>query len=158
MKRLQKELQRLVASVEGAGTDGAVPGLRGVALASEEDIGRWILRLEAPPSSLYHGALWQVEVTFPAQYPNAAPKPKFLTPIFHPAIDATTGDVCEGLFSDWTPAAVVADVVGKLSQILLEPGEGTAVINGEAEALRTGNNDEFKARVAKCVATAKSKQ
>lgn len=89
-------------------------------LPNETDFSKWIVRIVGPAYTPYEGGIFQVEVTFPWNYPLSPPTLTFQTQIYHPSID-THGKVCLGAISNWTPALDLRQVLVTLTVLLDNP-------------------------------------
>ena len=50
----------------------------------EDDLTKWSGTLVGPSDTPYEGGIFQLEITFPEEYPYKPPKIIFKTPIYHP--------------------------------------------------------------------------
>jgi peroxin-4 len=94
--------------------------------ASDEDLFQWEAVLKGPrdPASPYHGGLWLLSISVPPNYPLAPPKVSFITPICHPNVHFSTGEICLTLLSGehWTAAYNLSTTVSAIQQLLSSPG------------------------------------
>lgn len=59
--------------------------------------------LLGPESTAFHGGAWKVRLVIPNDYPRSAPKAFFVTKIFHPNVQPSTGEICvDTLKRDWS--------------------------------------------------------
>lgn len=85
--------------------------------------GRWLLQIQIPPS-----------------YPLEAPQVTFATPIIHPNVSFTSGEICLDLFKDaWSPAYSVLEVVRAVRMLLSCP-ETDSPLNVDFAALMRGGD------------------
>ena len=74
----------------------------------------------------YANGIWKFQITFPENYPYAAPKIVFTTKMFHPNICSDNGDVCMDIIKDknlWKPVMNITSVLKSLNQLITgEPG------------------------------------
>ena len=97
-----------------------------------------------PPDSAYDGGIFNVQLTFPTEYPFKPPKVKFTTKIYHPGVYQKNGEICEdSLKKDWGPTRGVEYVMGVLVTMLKQPMLSSAVENAISEEL-SNNPDQFK--------------
>lgn len=52
------------------------------------------LDFHGPADSLYEGGVWRIRVELPENYPYKSPSIGFITKIYHPNIDESSGSVC----------------------------------------------------------------
>lgn len=85
--------------------------------------GRWLLQIQIPPS-----------------YPLEPPQVTFATPIIHPNVSFTSGEICLDLFKDaWSPAYSVLEVVRAVRMLLSCP-ETDSPLNVDFAALMRGGD------------------
>lgn len=120
----------------------------------------WTATLFGPSGSFWEGGMFSVEMVFPPEFPDAPPVVRFLTPIFHPQINAQGIPYLRCLIM-WSNAEQkersVAAIMRQLAGLLAnEPSPEPAThINREAAALHFSRVDEerrdYKRRVRRCV-------
>ena len=64
-----------------------------VDLVSDGSSGRMVGTIMGPHGTPYRGGRFEMEVDVPKQYPFSTIKCRFLTKIWHPNVDHTTGQV-----------------------------------------------------------------
>lgn len=109
----------------------------------ENDLFSWKCLMEGPPDTPYAGGIFHLEITFPAQYPFKQPTIKFITKVYHPAVETETGRICadailaspsvnangdstttttsSGSSSGWGPTLNVRHCLGALYEMLRTP-------------------------------------
>lgn len=94
--------------------------------ATDEDLFEWEAVLKGPrdPSSPYFNGLWLLSIHVPSNYPLAPPKIHFVTPICHPNVHFSTGEICLTLLSGehWAPTYTLSTTLGAIQQLLSAPG------------------------------------
>lgn len=112
--------------------------------ANDEDLFQWeaVLRGPQDPSSPYHGGLWLLSITVPPNYPLAPPKVSFVTPICHPNVHFTSGEICLTLLSGehWTAAYNLSTTVSAIQQLLSTPGLDSPLNVDIANLYREGDS------------------
>jgi len=120
----------------------------------------WVATIFGPSETLWDGGMFQVELVFPPDFPDAPPYVHFLTPIFHPHISPLGVPYMRSLIMwssleprDKSIAALLAALVGVLGK---DPSPEPAThLNPEAAALAFSRSDddkkEYKRRVKKVV-------
>ena len=64
----------------------------------------WTAFLFGPEDSPYKDGIFEVKITIPQNYPMVPPKMMFITRIFHPNVNYSTGEICLDVLKDqWTP-------------------------------------------------------
>jgi hypothetical protein len=75
-----------------------------------------------PRAQVYEGLTYKLSLTFPAEYPYVAPVIRFVTPCFHPNVDAQHGSICLDILKDkWSAAYSVSTILMSLRSLLGEP-------------------------------------
>lgn len=82
----------------------------------------WIL---GPPNSPYKDRFFQLDIQLPMDYPFEPPLVRFLTPIWHPNINPTTGEICNDILKisgeskyAWSPGSDIVSVVMNILAML----------------------------------------
>ncbi len=101
----------------------ANPALLHLGPISDTNLLQWEAVLKGPPSSPYAGGLWLLSISIPPTYPLLPPKITFLTPICHPNINFSTGEICLTLLTTehWSPLYTLSSTLSAVQQLLLDP-------------------------------------
>jgi ubiquitin-conjugating enzyme (huntingtin interacting protein 2) len=82
----------------------------------------WIV---GPPDSPYQDRFFQLEIRLPDDYPFEPPLARFLTPIWHPNINPSTGEICNDILKisgeskyTWSPGSDIVSVVMNILAML----------------------------------------
>lgn len=106
-----------------------------------DDIMKWLAKITGPQKSSYDG-IFDVELSFPKNYPITPPKAKMLTSIYHLNMNNKGKICCSILDNEWDLDKTVADVVDSIYELLEEPVKDSA-INDDALAIFLHNEDEY---------------
>ena len=106
--------------------------------------------LTGPKGTPYDGGKFHISVKLPFTYPNAAPKVRFLTKIYHINIDSN-GVPCPGQIglSNWSPANTIAGLLRNIADKLGDPDATVPrydAVKGVNDLLRL-----FPLRLPKCM-------
>ena len=87
------------------------------------------------------GGRWELSLSIPPTYPNTPPTIHFATPICHPNISFTTGEICLDLLkTTWTPAYGIVSTLEAVQQLLSAGGEPDSPLNIDlAKLIRDGD-------------------
>jgi ubiquitin-conjugating enzyme E2 D/E len=111
-KRILKEMQDMAKSPMDNCTAGPV---------DPENLYLWHGTIIGPEKSPYEGGLFQLEITFPPEYPFKPPKVIFLTKVYHPNINSF-GGICLDILKDaWVPSLTIGKVLLSISSLLTDP-------------------------------------
>jgi ubiquitin-protein ligase len=124
--------------------------LAGVELGDpcEDDIYVLSAHVVGPEGCPYDGGRFALRLTFTEDYPQRPPRGVFTTPIFHPNVSPTTGDICVSVLQrDWQPAHGLAHVLLALRSLLVNPNAESA-LNEAAGRLLLEDYPLFCARAA----------
>mmetsp|Transcript_22876 Transcript_22876/g.91554 ORF Transcript_22876/g.91554 Transcript_22876/m.91554 type:complete len:674 (+) Transcript_22876:266-2287(+) len=110
MKRIEKDLKEL--------SEHAIPGFH--VGARDGLLLQWVLLIEGPEDSPYREGLFLVDVTFPVDYPFAAPSIRFRTRIYHCNV-ALEGNLNMEVLRSWSPTTEMSEVLRSLRRRFLEP-------------------------------------
>lgn len=136
LKRLTHEIQDLQET-----PNEAVLHLGAV---TDEDLFHWEAVLKGPrdQSSPYAGGLWLLTISIPSDYPLKPPKVTFITPICHPNVHFTTGEICLTLLGGehWLPSYTVGSTMNAIQQLLSDPGNDSPLNVDIANLYREGDD------------------
>ncbi|OXB50804.1 hypothetical protein ASZ78_009150, partial [Callipepla squamata] len=131
-KRLQQELVALMVSgTDGggdragpgrAGSNGAAPqmsGDKGISAFPESDnLFRWIGTIDGAAGTAYEELRYKLSLEFPSGYPYTAPTVRFLTPCYHPNVDAQ-GNICLDILKEkWSALYDVRTILLSIQSLL----------------------------------------
>lgn len=107
--------------------------------------------IEGPTGTPYAQKFFQLKLVLPADFPNSPPRGFFLTKIYHPNVDMSTGAICVNtLKRDWSSAVSMSHVLGVIRCLLIVPFPESS-LNDEAGKLFMESYEEY-ARRAKLMA------
>lgn len=86
-----------------------------------DDIFHWTATLMGPQGTPYHGGIFYLNITFPANYPFKPPKINFATKIYHPNINSGGGICLDVLKDNWSPALTISKILISICSLLDDP-------------------------------------
>jgi len=121
--RLQKELKELNKNpVEGFKVE-----------LSDTSLFEWQVYIQGPPGTDYEGGIFKCLMNFPDEYPNAPPKMKFVSDMWHPNV-YPDGGVCISILhtpdpmnqqereeETWRPIQTVESILVSVCSMLSDP-------------------------------------
>ncbi|KAH6942077.1 hypothetical protein HPB50_000652 [Hyalomma asiaticum] len=111
-RRLREELADLVRDA---------PPCCSACPAHRDDLSKWRAVLSGPKGTPYEGGTFSLEITFPEDYPNTAPKIKFITKIYHPNV-SSDGDIgLDVIHGKWSPGMTVDKVLLAITDLMKTP-------------------------------------
>ena len=111
---------------------------------------QWEAVIFGPEDTIWEGGIFTLHLEFSEDYPNKAPKIKFLTNMFHPNIYAD-GSICLDILSHmWSPVYDVSSILTSIQSLLCDPNVNSPA-NHEAAVMYTNNYPEYVARVKQVV-------
>lgn len=120
---------------------------------TEGNVYNWVAVISGPPDSVYEGFKYKLHIEFTNEYPFKAPKIKFITPIYHPNVMLTDGEICLDILKEaWSPVQSITKVLISLRLLLAAPNPASA-LNHEAGRLLQEDPAAMKAKVAEMAAS-----
>ncbi|CAG2111369.1 unnamed protein product [Medioppia subpectinata] len=103
----------------------------------DDNLFHWEGILHGPLDSPYEGGLFRFRVDFTADYPNKAPKIRFISRVFHPNI-SRNGDICVDLLQkQWSSAYTLTQAMICISSLLTDPNTGSPLNPMSAQLYET---------------------
>jgi peroxin-4 len=108
----------------------------------------WLAVLKGPPDTPFEGGSYQLLLTIPQDYPLVPPKATFVTKVFHPNVEFSSGDVCLDILKKrWSPVWTLSSVCRAVLNLLAEP-ESDSPFNCDAgNLLRAGDMEGYASLV-----------
>ena len=109
----------------------------GITAAPREDnILQWDAIIFGPEDTCFAAGTFSLELTFSNDYPEKAPKIKFLTQMFHPNI-YKGGHICLDILQDkWSSTYDVAGILTSIQSLLADPNPDSPANTEAAEMYR----------------------
>eukprot|EP00405_Crypthecodinium_cohnii_P034753 CAMPEP_0206532222 /NCGR_PEP_ID=MMETSP0325_2-20121206/4232_1 /ASSEMBLY_ACC=CAM_ASM_000347 /TAXON_ID=2866 /ORGANISM="Crypthecodinium cohnii, Strain Seligo" /LENGTH=151 /DNA_ID=CAMNT_0054028615 /DNA_START=59 /DNA_END=514 /DNA_ORIENTATION=+ len=105
-----------------------------------DTIEEWIAKIRGPKDSPYEGGTFRMDISCSTNYPMSPPKVTFVTKIFHPNVNFTTGELClDILKTDWSPAWTLQYVCRAVIALLLDPNADSPLNCDAGNLLRSGD-------------------
>lgn len=116
-----------------------------------------VAQVQGPEGTPYADRYFQLKLVFSSDFPNSPPRGFFLTKIYHPNVDISTGAICVNtLKKDWSPTVTLSHVLGVIRCLLIVPFPESS-LNDEAGKLFMESYEEY-ARRAKLMANIHGRQ
>jgi len=102
--------------------------------------------IEGPTGTPFEGKYFQLKLVLSADFPASPPRGFFLTKIYHPNVEASTGAICVNtLKKDWTATTTFSHVLSVIRCLLIVPFPESS-LNDEAGKLFMESYDEYHRR------------
>lgn len=99
--------------------------------------------MEGPADTPYVGKFFLLRFTFGPEFPTTPPTAHFLTKVYHPNVDATSGAICVNtLKRDWKPEHTMKHCLAVIRCLLLEPFPESS-LNEDAGKLFMESYEEY---------------
>jgi peroxin-4 len=123
VKRLRKELTALQKSPD--------PDI--ILKPVGDDIRKWTALMRGPEDTPFEGGVFELSIQVDVQYPLTPPSIRFVTPVFHPNIRFSSGEICVDLLrlNSWTPAWSLLSACRAIMTLLSHP-EADSPLNCDA--------------------------
>ena len=113
------------------------------------DVTHWQITLIPPIGSNYEGGFYKIEAKFSENYPDYAPRMKFLTKIYHCNVSSSTGHIClNSIKGNWNKKNSMEDVLNHII-VLLYKQNPDSPLNGTAASNYLNNKSKFHEEVKK---------
>ena len=110
----------------------------------------WEAVIFGPDDTVWEGGVFNLIIEFSDDYPNKAPKVKFVTKMFHPNI-YTDGSICLDILSHmWSPVYDVSSILTSIQSLLTDPNINSPA-NNTAAVMYSNNYQEYVTRVKQVV-------
>ena len=141
VRRLQQDFRQLLKNkVEGID-----------ASPSSDNLFVWNAIICGPEDSIYESGAFQLQFTFPEDYPLKPPQVRFITKVFHPNVWSEDGLICVDILKDgWTPSYDVLAILHSIRLLLIDPNP-LSPANLEAALLYRDNRAEYNRRVSEMI-------
>lgn len=139
-RRLKKDFKTL--------TTDPPQGITGTPV--NNDIFSWEAVIFGPVGTVWEGGTFTLSLSFTEEYPNVAPKVKFITKIFHPNV-YQDGSICLDILREqWSPVYDISAVLTSIQSLLCDPNPKSPA-NAEAARLYQENRRAYNRKVRNCV-------
>lgn len=102
--------------------------------------------IQGPQDTPYEGKFFQLKLLISCDFPASPPRGFFLTKIYHPNVDMSTGAICVNtLKKDWTSETKFSHVLSVIRCLLIIPFPESS-LNDEAGRLFMDSYDEYSKR------------
>lgn len=111
-RRLQHEIQEINANPPENCSAGPI---------SDSKLDKWSGTIIGPKGTPYEGGIFNLDISFPTNYPFRPPNIKFITKVYHPNIDRY-GNICLDILKDqWSPALSISKVLLSICSLMADP-------------------------------------
>ena len=120
------------------------------ATPSGDSLFHWEAVIFGPEDTIWDGGCFSLTIEFTEEYPNKAPKVKFITKMFHPNI-YTDGSICLDILQHmWSPVYDVSSILTSIQSLLTDPNVNSPA-NNTAAVMYGQNYQEYCSRVRQVV-------
>ena len=136
--------RRLLKDLKKMHEDNTQEGIQ--ATPSGDSLFEWEAVIFGPDDTIWDGGVFNLKIEFSEDYPNKAPKFRFVTKMFHPNI-YNDGSICLDILSHmWSPVYDVSSVLTSIQSLLTDPNINSPA-NNTAAVMYSQNYQEYVARV-----------
>lgn len=116
----------------------------------DNNIFEWQAIIFGPAGTVWEGGTFTLSLSFTEEYPNIAPKVKFITKLFHPNVYAD-GSICLDILREqWSPVFDISAILTSIQSLLCDPNPKSPA-NAEAARLYQENRRAYNRKVRNCV-------
>ena len=88
---------------------------------SDDNLFVWEATVIGADETPWEGGIYSLRITFSDQYPQKAPKVRFVTSVFHPNV-YVDGSLCLDIIQDkWSPVYSVSSLLTSIQSLLTDP-------------------------------------
>jgi len=110
------------------------------------NLGEIVADIEGPQGTPYESKFFRLKLVLGVDFPQSPPRGFFLTKIYHPNVDMSTGAICVNtLKKDWTATTTFSHVLSVIRCLLIIPFPESS-LNDEAGKLFMESYDEYSKR------------
>ncbi|KAH7944442.1 ubiquitin-conjugating enzyme E2 D4 [Rhipicephalus sanguineus] len=137
--RIQRELHEMAKDP---------PSNCSAGLIDSGDLFHWQAVIVGPENTPFEGGMFNLNITFPNDYPFKPPAVQFLTKIYHPNIN-DVGHICLNILgAQWSPALSVAKVLLSICVLMCEPNPDDPLMPDVASVYKS-NRFQYNATARK---------
>lgn len=118
-----------------------------ISAPNESDLSKWVISIfTKDKESPYAGQTHNVSVSIPRDYPLSPPECRFTTPMFHPNVKFSDGEICLNILKkdEWSPAISLVSLAQSITGLCSAPNTDSPlncdasnlVKNGDTRAIR----------------------
>ena len=136
--------RRLLKDLKKMNDDKTQEGIQ--ATPAGDSLFNWEAVIFGPDDTVWEGGVFNLIIEFSDDYPNKAPKVKFVTKMFHPNI-YNDGSICLDILSHmWSPVYDVSSILTSIQSLLTDPNINSPA-NNTAAVMYSNNYQEYVTRV-----------
>ena len=122
--------RRLLKDLKKMNDDKTQEGIQ--ATPAGDSLFMWDAVIFGPDDTIWEGGVFNLVIEFSEDYPNKAPKVKFVTKMFHPNI-YNDGSICLDILSHmWSPVYDVSSILTSIQSLLTDPNINSPANNTAA--------------------------
>ena len=122
--------RRLLKDLKKMNDDKTQEGIQ--ATPAGDSLFNWEAVIFGPDDTVWEGGVFNLIIEFSDDYPNKAPKVKFVTKMFHPNI-YNDGSICLDILSHmWSPVYDVSSILTSIQSLLTDPNINSPANNTAA--------------------------
>eukprot|EP01071_Lankesteria_metandrocarpae_P006052 Lankesteria_metandrocarpae@DN4225_c0_g1_i1.p1 len=136
VRRLLYELKEAEEALRGGGDGGDFIDLK----PCGDDLYNWTAKIKGVENTPYEEGTFTLKITCAPRYPFVPPAVTFVTPIFHPNVNFTTGEIClDVLTAAWSPAWSLLMVCRAINALMSDPNADSPLNCDAGNLVRNGD-------------------
>lgn len=114
-------------------------------IPNERNLYEWKAVIKGPADTPYEGGKWQLNIKCRRTYPIDPPSITFVTKVFHPNVNFSTGELCMDILkSNWSPAWTLQSLCRAIIFLFSEPNADSPLNCDAGNLIRSGDLRGFK--------------